>query len=263
MIIHGDCLQVLEICKKNRVIFADIPDNIGLAYEGFNDNKPMSEYKLWVEGLLIRALRKCDIMWLSYNMIHQLWIMRLIANIVEMDRPSWQYYPIFWRYTFAQYTETKMASGVRPIALLHKINVELNYDAIRVDSERMRLGDPRAAGPRVPDNVWEFPRIVGNSSQRRKFHPTQHPEELMERVILLSCFESDGHGRSVCAHGFRDLCVGSGTSAVVCKRLGVPFTGIELSEVYSRKVAELTSDGWMPYDKWASKEQFGLDNPNI
>jgi DNA modification methylase len=57
--------------------------------------------------------------------------------------------------------------------------------------------------------------------------------------------------------------VGSGTSAVVCKRLGVPFTGIELSEVYSRKVAELTSDGWMPYDKWASKEQFGLSNPNV
>ena len=41
-----------------------------------------------------------------------------------------------------------------------------NTDEIRVPSQRMLDGDKRAAGPRVPDDVWEIPRLVGNAGER-------------------------------------------------------------------------------------------------
>jgi len=70
---------------------------------------------------------------------------------------------------------------------------------IRVPSWRMLNGDKRAAPDgKVPGNVWDFPRVTGNSKQRRAFHPTQLNEGLVERAILLSgrpkttsCFDAN------------------------------------------------------------------------
>ena len=54
-------------------------------------------------------------------------------------------------------------------------------------------------------------------------HPTQKPEKLLERVILAS---SDA-GENVL-----DPFIGSGTTAVVAKRLRRNFTGFEINEEY-------------------------------
>jgi len=36
-IMHADCLDVLPLLSGVRTIFADPPDNIGLAYNGYDD----------------------------------------------------------------------------------------------------------------------------------------------------------------------------------------------------------------------------------
>jgi DNA modification methylase len=93
----------------------------------------------------------------------------------------------------------------------------------------MDLGDARAHGLRVPDDVWDIPRVTGNSKERRSYHPTQHPEALMERIILFSTRRKDTA---------IDLFGGTGTTLRVGLRLGRDVTSIELSEQYCLKVAE-------------------------
>ena len=58
----------------------------------------------------------------------------------------------------------------------------------------------------MPDDVWDFPRVTGNSGQKRKWSPTQLNEGLYKRAIDFSCKP----GARIC-----DLFAGSGTMARV------------------------------------------------
>ena len=69
-------------------------------------------------------------------------------------------------------------------------------------------------------DVFDFPRVTGNSKQRRKWCPTQLHEGLVERCIKLSTLE----GQSVL-----DPFAGTGTTLRVCKRIKRPCTLIEQS----------------------------------
>jgi site-specific DNA-methyltransferase (adenine-specific) len=97
----------------------------------------------------------------------------------------------------------------------------------RVESVRQQIGDKRAnPDGRVPDDVWDFPRVVGNAKERRDWHPTQHPEALMRRIINYSCRKDET---------FLDLFLGTGTSFRVRKENVI---GIEQSEKYCQEIAK-------------------------
>ncbi len=95
----------------------------------------------------------------------------------------------------------------------------------------MLLGDARAAGPRVPDDVWDFPRVTGNSAERCPWHPTQHPLALMERIILLSTKPGDL---------VLDYFMGTGTTLRSCMKLGRSCATADISLNYCNKVVEET-----------------------
>jgi len=228
-LVQGDSLEWLRTCGQVRAMFADPPDNIGLEYDGYSDDMRPADYYRWLEVLLLRALAKCEVLWLSYHWSHDLEVKHLVREVLRTRHPRHSWREFLWTFTFSQYAERDCAVSHRPILRLARPGWEPSVDAIREESERMRLGDPRAAGPRVPSNLWEFPRVVGNSRERRPHHPTQHPEALVERMVLMSC---SGEERWV------DLFAGSGTSLRVCKRTGTPCTAIELSEVYCRHLRE-------------------------
>lgn len=67
-------------------------------------------------------------------------------------------------------------------------------------------------------NLW-----VINSKRHKTQHPTEKPEELLERIILLGSREGDV---------ILDPFMGSGTTGVISKRLGRHFIGIEIDEDY-------------------------------
>ena len=75
---------------------------------------------------------------------------------------------------------------------------------------------------------WLFPICSGaerlKQDSGRKTHPTQKPEALLHRLILAS-----SHAGDVVLDPF----LGSGTTAVVAKRLGRGFIGIEREEAYA------------------------------
>ena len=158
--IHNE--EALEFCKGHSghrwdVIFMDPPDNIGLDYgNGIDDNR--SDYYLWLESVICSAMFLAPIMWVSFYHKHDIEIKSRLHWLLKNIKPSWEVRTFIWRFTFGQYRETDCASGYRPILRLSRPGVKWNGDAIRVVSKRQQLGDPRAKGPRVPDDVWEFPQ---------------------------------------------------------------------------------------------------------
>jgi len=75
-------------------------------------------------------------------------------------------------------------------------------------------------GTRHPTTILDFPQKWRRQDQ---LHPTQKPLELCEWLIKAYSNEGDL---------VLDNCIGSGTTAVVCKQLGRNFIGIEISEEY-------------------------------
>jgi hypothetical protein len=237
MIYNANALDYLVTCPYYRCIFADVFDNIGLEYVGFKDRMEYQQYVSFIKTLLSRALTKCDIFWFTYNQVHDTWIKAAIHDLRDLP---FEHKQIVWYYTFGQYQDTKLTSCYRPILCFTKQGVSLNYDGIRVTSTRMQMGDLRAAGPRVPGDVWEYARVVGNSKERRAWHPTQIPEAILFRVLILSCMVTL-EGRTTKIPGARvcDLFLGSGTTAIVAKQLSIDWDGVELSKRYCQELKEL------------------------
>ena len=67
---------------------------------------------------------------------------------------------------------------------------------------------------------WEQPQVKGNGYEKTE-HPCQIPVSSVERVIRLT------RAKSVA-----DPFMGSGTTAIACHRLGLPFIGIEKDPSY-------------------------------
>ncbi len=67
-------------------------------------------------------------------------------------------------------------------------------------------------------NLWEIP-----AEKHKTSHPTEKPEKLLERIILIGSKEKDL---------ILDPFMGSGTTGVVAKRLNRSFIGIEIDEKY-------------------------------
>lgn len=201
-------------------IFMDPPDNSGLEYDGFIDKR--DDYYPWLEGLILESMLRCEVLWISYYWKHDIPLKWIIYRILRDYHPSWVAKTFIWQFTFGQHQYTDCGSGYRPILRLASYDKTWNCEAIKIKSERQRLGDPRAKeGGCVPLDVWSFPRVTGNSKERRSWHPTQHPEALMERIYKMS------NCKEIC-----DLFAGSGTSIRVAKRLGLRLDAVEISETY-------------------------------
>ena len=113
--------------------------------------------------------------------------------------------------------------------------VTWNTGDIRVKSARQLKYKDKRANPlgRVPDDVWEFPRVCGTFHERRKWIPNQHPEALIERMVLMSTNPGDL---------VIDLFAGSGTVHRVCKRLGRQSISIDISQEYVDNIRREDND---------------------
>jgi modification methylase len=98
-----------------------------------------------------------------------------------------------------------------------KARYTFNYEAMKAVNDDLQMRSD-----------WLFPICSGGERLRaeggRKTHPTQKPEALLHRIILAS-----SHAGDVVLDPF----LGSGTTAVVAKRLGRSFIGIERDETYA------------------------------
>lgn len=74
-----------------------------------------------------------------------------------------------------------------------------------------------------PSNIWTDITVPFWSMPENTVHPTQKSEKLIAKLVLASTNPNDQ---------VLDPYLGSGTSSVVCKKLGRRYLGIELNEEY-------------------------------
>lgn len=231
--IQGDCLEIFKELPKAKMVFADPPDNLGAEYDGYEDKLPNSKYRVWFDKMIDTILlskNSPDIFWLSYYYKYQQLVFQHTGvPFVNPAKLEWRQF--IWRFTFGQHRHTDCGNGYRPIMRWMKEDAIIYPDVIRVPSARQSVYNDKRANPkgRVPDDVWDFSRVCGTFNERRKWHPTQHPEALMERIIKFSCVPGDL---------VIDLFAGSGTTQRVCKRLNIACIGIDISESYCEKIKE-------------------------
>ena len=226
-IIQGDCLEILHDLPKAKMVFADPPDNLGVDYVGYDDNTP--RYYNWLYNLTFDAVVQSEIAWISFHSMHNLSFMSGLGYF-QRDYKTKLF---IWRFSFGQHRQNDCGNGYRPIIRIMRLGAKIYPNAIREPSARLKKYKDKRANPdgRIPDDVWEFPRVCGTFKERRKWFPNQHPEALMERIVKLSCKKGDT---------VIDMFGGSGTTLRVCLKLGIGCTLIEISPFYCQKISEET-----------------------
>lgn len=203
-----------------RMLFGDPPDGIGLKYNGFKDKISPEDYERMLFDILVHGHVHFDVIWLSVN---TRWanLLGYVTHLFLQCATDWECKPCVQTFTFGQHCETDFGNNHR---LLYRYRPEWENtysDAIRVPSWRQLNGDKRAnPNGRVPGDVFDFPRVTGNSKQRRRFSPTQLHEGLYERCIKSCCVPGDS---------VVDLFAGSGTLGRVADRCGVNALMLEVS----------------------------------
>jgi len=229
-LICGDCLEVIPHLGTFDCLVADPPDAIGLNYRGFNDKMSPGEYREFFWECLALFIEHAGISWVSYNAKWTFMVGALVERLL-MERPDLEAKPFIQSFTFGQNRKTDCGNGHRPLLRLRHKDAPLYPEQIKIPSWRQLNGDKRAAnGGRVPLDHWsEFPRVTGNSKQRRSHHPTQLHEGLVERCIKMSTKENGS---------VLDVFSGTGTAIRVCREINRDCTSIELSPFYCEKIAE-------------------------
>jgi site-specific DNA-methyltransferase (adenine-specific) len=221
-IIHGSSTSanIISNIPKAKMVFADPPDNLGLKYDGYKDK--IENYEQFLQDVILGGVNIGEIFWLSYYHKYQGFVLSLAEKYFK---GRWRQF--IWRFTFGQHRQSDFGNGYRPILRIMDPSAVTYPDEIRVESARQKVGDKRAdIRGRVPDDVWDFSRVCGNFKERRPWHPTQHPEALMERIIKFSTKSGDL---------VTDMFGGTFTTARVCEKLGRDCISIEISEEYCEK----------------------------
>lgn len=217
--------------KRFDCVFMDPPDNLRLPYVGIDDN--LDNYVGQLRRWYYAAMQVCHdtgTVWASFNARH----ITVMSKTFD-DYLCWEKQPILRPmvqvFTFGQNQRKDFVNGHRPLWRVQMSkDAKIRPENILVESWRQKNGDKRAApGGKMPDDVFYFPRVTGNSKQRRRYHPTQLHEGLVERCIL-SCTDP---GDTVL-----DLFSGTGTAIRVCKRIGRNTVSVEASEEYCRRISE-------------------------
>jgi DNA modification methylase len=125
---------------------------------------------------------------------------------------------IIWNFDWGGSTNKRFCSRYEYVFFFtkHKTKYTFNLDDVKIPALNYRP-DRYKSQLKNPTDVWKISLVSGNSPERTE-HPAQYPEELIERIIKTGTNE----GELVL-----DPFMGSGTTAVVAKRLGRNFVGYE------------------------------------
>ena len=241
-IYHGDCIEVLhhEIDPISiALVFADPPYNLsgnGLKWVGNTtggdwyminekwDKMSAPEYiqftREWIKGCS-RILKDNGSIYISctYHNIAEIMIVLKqegyeIRNVIT------------WYKTNAMPNMTKRVfthSAEFIIWAVKGKNWIFNYEELKnINPEKQKDGKPKQMR-----DVWTMPLVQGRERIRgangRALHPTQKPVELLKRIIVASSNVGDI---------VLDPFLGSGTTAVVSRKLKRNWIGIEKEQRY-------------------------------
>ena len=205
-LINADCRNVLEdivTSVDNPVIVTDPPFNIGYHYRSYKDRMDGDEYLNmigWMMGL-------CPSVIVHYP--EALHVISISISAAPERVVSWVYpsNPRRQHRDIAFYGITPDFSRVR-------------QPYRNMNDKRVRALYARTGGAKLYD--WFEVNQVKNVSKEKTAHPCQMPVKVMENVV------------GVLPDGVTviDPFMGSGTTGVACRNLGVGFVGVEMDAAY-------------------------------
>lgn len=255
-IILGDATDKLSELPSSHfdVVIADPPYNLGKDYGNNGDRKGFDEYldfsRKWI--------RECCRVLKPSGTIYVFMGFRFISYIYDiLDRDyglvfnSW----LVWHYTQGMGKTRGFSPRHDDILMFTKTDDFIfNLDDVRVPQKFYRdRNNMRGANP---GDVWEFSH-VHYCNPNRQNHPTQKPEGLIERMVLVS---SNIEGSVL------DPFSGSGTTLRVCQQVNRNCIGIEINPEYvemARQRLEAEFRGFDSIDPRMERVPFDLCRDEI
>ncbi|MCW5961345.1 MAG: hypothetical protein KIS76_14365 [Pyrinomonadaceae bacterium] len=249
--ICGDLFQVLEKLPERSfdLIFADPPYNLTKEFgvESFRQTS-LEDYEKWLDSWLSK-IRK------SLKETASVYICGDWRSASAIQRVGMRYFTLRSRITW----EREKGRGARKnwknaaediwfftVSDEYVFNLEDVKTKRKVIAPYTENGEPKDWQENTdgkfrmthPSNVWTDITVPFWSMPENTDHPTQKPEKLLAKIILASTNEKDL---------IFDPFAGSGTTAVVARKLGRRFTAVEVDEHYcllaEKRLAMAEEDG--------------------
>jgi DNA modification methylase len=130
---------------------------------------------------------------------------------------------IIWNFDWGGSTNKRFAPRYEYIFWFTKSkkDYKFNLDSVKIPALNFRP-DRYKTQMKNPSDVWKISMVSGNFEERTS-HPAQYPERLIERIIKCSTNKNDI---------VLDPFIGSGTTAVVAKKLNRKYIGYEIVPEY-------------------------------
>jgi DNA modification methylase len=192
----------------------------------YDDSLPWDEYKLLLENVInetYRVLKPNGTVF--FNIKNRIENDAMIPPFFIMDYFKEMYLKniIIWNFDWGGSTGKRFSSRYEYIFFFSKSKKEwvFNLDDISIPSVNFRP-DRYKTQFKNPSDVWSIPMVSGSFTERTN-HPAQYPEKLIERIIKAVTNPGDL---------VLDPFLGSGTTAVVAKKLKRNYVGYEINKDY-------------------------------
>ena len=234
-ILHGDSLELLKQIpdKSIDLVFADPPYNLQLKDTLYRPDQTTVEAVTndWDKFDTYQAYDNFSLLWLkeSKRVLRDggaLWVIGSYHNILRLGTSIqnlgyWILNDIIWHKTnpMPNFRGTRFTNAHETLlwcTTSRKAKYTFNYQNLKELNEGKQMRSD-----------WHIPICAGKErlreSNNQRSHPTQKPEALLYRILLASSQKNDL---------ILDPFLGSGTTAVVAKKLQRNFIGFEQDKEY-------------------------------
>ena len=231
---NGDCLKLLKNIpeKSFDLIFADPPYNmqIGDKLRRPDDSKVNGVYDKWDQFESFQHYDEFSLKWLKeckriLKDNGSIWVIGSYHNIFRLgyhlqNLNYWILNDIIWRKNnpMPNFRGTRFTNAHETLIWASKnknSKYTFNYQSLKCLNDDLQMRSD-----------WLFPICNGKERLKKngkKIHSTQKPESLLHRIILATTNKGDI---------IFDPFLGTGTTAVVAKKLGRNYFGIEKDKKY-------------------------------
>lgn len=236
-IVHADVLAAIDLIPDEMadLIIVDPPYNLTKRFgTSVFTAKKEAEYEAYLRSWLSQVCRKlkpAGTLYLCGDWRCTASLQRVLSeHLTIINRITWQREKGRgaqgnWKNSmediwFAVKDPEQYYFNVEAVMMKRMVNAPYRVDGQPKDWDDTPDGKFRLT---YPSNFWDDISVPFWSMRENTDHPTQKPEKLYAKLILASSRPGDV---------VFDPFLGSGTSAVVAKKLGRHFCGIELEETY-------------------------------
>ena len=237
-ILNGDCIEIMDGLPSETIdlIFADPPYNLQLKGELHrpDHSKVDAVDNSWDQFDSFKTYDRFTDSWLKaarriLKPNGAIWVIGSYHNIFRVgaslqNKGFWILNDVIWRKSnpMPNFRGKRLTNAHETMIWASKsegAKYTFNYEALKSLNEGVQMRSD-----------WILPICNGNerikNNKGEKAHPTQKPESLLHRVLIGTTNPNDI---------VLDPFFGTGTTGVVCKKLGRKFVGIEKNATYIKE----------------------------